>query len=379
LRESESALRAADQRKDRFLATLAHELRNPLAPVMNALEIMRRAGGEPAVLRDALATMHRQMTQMVRMIDDLMDITRITRDTLDLRKQRVVLSSVVSGALESCLPIAHAMGHEVRTSLPEEPIELDADPTRLTQVFSNLLSNACKFTGRGGMIEVSARRLGPDVVVRVSDTGIGISKDQLPDVFQMFSQVEPTSGRQPGLGIGLHLVQRLVELHGGSVIARSEGLGHGSEFLVTLPVLVEPPDAPGRSGHARVSSPATPSRRILVVDDNEDAATSLSVLLKLTGHDAMIATDGTQALQKAVMYQPDVILLDIDLPKMNGYDVCRAIRKHAWGRSIVMIALTGWGQDEDREKSKTAGFDGHLVKPVDHAALMKLLAEAVSS
>jgi len=366
------------RRKDIFLATIAHELRNPLAPIMNSLEIMRRAGGEPLVLRDAIAMMQRQMAQLVRMVDDLVDVSRILRDELELRKARVDLATVISNAVETCAPLATAMAHDVRVELPPVPIYVDADPARLLQVFGNLINNACKFTERGGQILVSARGVDRDVDVSVKDNGVGISPDHLSDVFEMFSHVDRATGRpQAGLGIGLHLVKRLVELHGGTVKVVSPGRDKGSEFIVRLPVAVEQFEAtPALEGAEETR--ATSRRRILVVDDNQDSATSLAMLLKVTGHETEMAADGVEALQKASIYRPDVILLDISLPRMNGYDTCRAMRKQWWGRQAVIVALTGWGQEEDRNQSKSAGFNGHFVKPVDHAELMKFLAETTA-
>jgi signal transduction histidine kinase/ActR/RegA family two-component response regulator len=377
--ELAAALREADRRKDIFLATLAHELRNPLAPVMNSLEIMRRAGGEPLILRDAIATMQRQMTQMVRMVDDLVDVSRITRDELELRKDRIPLASVITGAVEACQPQATALEHDVRVELPTAPIFVNADPARLMQVFGNLLNNACKFTDRHGTIVVSACRVGGDVEVSVKDSGVGIAADHLSEVFEMFAHVDRATGHpQAGLGIGLHLVKKLVEMHGGSVSAMSAGRGHGSEFLVRLPILADETKATSARRRQAEARPATPRRRILVVDDNQDAATSLAVLLKVTGHETEMASDGVEALQKASIYRPDVILLDISLPRMDGYDTCRAMRKQSWGRNAVIVALTGWGQEEDRSKSESAGFNGHFVKPVDHAELMRFLTETTA-
>jgi signal transduction histidine kinase/ActR/RegA family two-component response regulator len=373
-KRAEEAVREADRRKDEFLATLAHELRNPLAAISNSLEIMKRAGGSPDLIEHSRATMDRQMRQIVRLTDDLLDVSRITRNKLELRTQRVELASVIQDAVATCRPMIDAAGQQLAVLLPPEPVHLNADPVRLTQVFANLLNNASKYTERGGDIRLTVERQGSEVVVKVEDTGVGIAPDMLAGVFEMFAQVDRSlERRHGGLGIGLTLVKRLVELHQGTVTAHSEGKGRGSEFVVRLPVLIDTPKpehAPEPDGD---SIPAT-ARRILIVDDNADAAASLATLLELTGNETEIAHDGVEAVEKAAAYGPDMILLDIGLPKMNGYDACRAIREKQWGKKVVVVALTGWGQDVDRRRSKEAGFNGHLVKPVDHATLMNLLA-----
>lgn len=368
-------LKEADRRKDEFLATLAHELRNPLAPIRNSLEVMKRADGRTELTEQALSMMERQMGQMVRLVDDLLDISRITRNMVQLRKEPVELATVIHHAVEMCHPQFQNDAHEITVHLPQEPIYLQADPVRIAQIISNLLNNACKFTAPKGNIWLTVELQGTSVVVSVRDNGIGIPGDRLPEVFEMFTQIEPSLERaHGGLGIGLALVKRLVEMHDGTVTAFSDGKGLGSEFVVRLPALIE-------------TTKLTPSKiptgstvpvvvcRILVVDDNRDSATSLATLLKLTGNVTQTAYDGLEAVEMAAAFKPDVILLDIGLPKMNGYTACQEIRKQPWARNIVIVALTGWGQDEDRRKSKEAGFNGHMVKPVDHAALMKLLAE----
>ncbi len=374
LRQRVDELREADLRKDEFLATLAHELRNPLAPVRNSLEIMKRADGDAGLLEKACATMDRQVSQMERLIDDLMDVSRITRDKLDLRKERVELAPIIQHAIEACRPLADSANHELIVRLPTEPIHLNADAARLAQVFGNLLINACKYTKRGGRICLTGERHGGDVIISVKDNGIGIAPDMLPHVFALFTQIDQTLERsQGGLGIGLTLVKRLVALHNGTVTAHSDGEGQGSEFILHLPILIETP-ALEQAPLPVADFKSTRAHRILVVDDNRDAAISLAMLLKLTGHETLTAHDGVEAVAKAESFQADVILLDIGLPKLNGYDACRAIREQPWGREILIVALTGWGQDEDRRRSKEAGFDGHLVKPVDQSALMNLLA-----
>jgi PAS domain S-box-containing protein len=365
-------LRDADRRKDEFLATLAHELRNPLAPVKNSLELMKRASGSADLLEQACDNMERQVGQMVRLIDDLLDVSRITRDKLELKRDLVELASVVHHAVEACRPLCERARHELHVTLPQQPIYLNADPMRLAQVIGNLLTNSCKYTEPGGRIWLTAERQGNDVAVSVKDTGIGIPRDMLTKVFDMFAQVDRSLERSAGgLGIGLSLVKRLVELHDGTVTASSEGQDRGSEFVVRLPVLIEKPQP-----QQEPPSEPTPSlsRRILVVDDNRDSSTTLAMLLRLIGNETQTAHDGVEAVEKAAAFRPDVILLDIGLPKMNGYAACRAIRELPGGKDIVMIALTGWGQDDDRRKSKEAGFDDHMVKPVDHSKLLLLLA-----
>jgi PAS domain S-box-containing protein len=363
-------LKDTDRRKDEFLAMLAHELRGPLAPLCSMLEIMKRADGD--LLRQARSTMERQLGQLVRLVDDLIDASRITRNKIELRKERVELASVIHQSVEACRPLAECASLEVSVTLPPQPIYLHGDPVRLAQVFSNILNNACKYTESGGKIWLTAERQGGDVVVKVKDTGLGIPPDKLDSVFEMFTQIDRTLERsQGGLGIGLTLVKRLVEMHDGTVTAHSEGSGKGSEFLVRLPILIEPP----KQDTAKPAVTTATLRRILVVDDNPDAASSLTMLLRMSGNEAQTAHDGLEALDAAERFRPDVVLLDIGLPKLNGFEVCRRIREQLWGKNMVMVALTGWGQDDDRRKAKDAGFNHHMVKPADYAALMKLLAE----
>jgi PAS domain S-box-containing protein len=376
LRRLAADLSRADRRKDEFLATLAHELRNPLAPLWNMIEVMRRAGDDPEVLRRARGTIERQLGQLVRLVDDLLDLNRITHDRLELRQSRVELSEVIQHAVEAARPLVDSAGHDLIVTLPDEPIELHADPARLAQVFGNLLTNSCKYTPAGGTIRLTAVPVGNEVVVTVADTGIGIPIDRLDGIFEMFAQVDrPLERLQGGLGIGLTLVKRLVEMHGGRVEATSAGEGMGSEFVVRLPMET------GRSvaaAPAQGAPDASPHRRILIVDDNQDSAESLSMLLSITGNETHVAHDGVAALEAAEKHRPEVVLLDIGLPKLSGHDVCRRVREQPWGKDVVLIALTGWGQDEDRRKSREAGFDGHLVKPVEYEALMALL-ESLSS
>jgi two-component system, chemotaxis family, CheB/CheR fusion protein len=367
-------LKEADQRKDEFLATLAHELRGPLAPLCALQELLKRGGGNGELLDHARTTMERQLGQMVRLVDDLLDVSRIASNKLDLRRERIDLASIISQAAESCLPLAERARHELSVRLPDDPIYVNADPARLTQVFCNLLTNACKYTDPGGRINVTAEANGADAVVTIADTGIGIPADKLSEVFEMFSQIHPAMGQsRGGLGIGLNVVKRLVEMHGGSIGVSSAGLGRGSEFTVRLPTVVEKPQARQQTQPAASTNRST-ARRILIVDDNIDSATSLAMLLNFSGNETMTAYDGLAAVEAVETFRPDVVLLDISLPKLDGHEAARRIRDHDWGKDVVLVALTGWGQEEDRRRSKEAGFDEHMLKPVDYEALMKFLA-----
>jgi signal transduction histidine kinase len=366
----------ADRRKDEFLAMLAHELRNPLAPISNALHILRRTEGGSAAVQAASAMMERQIGHMVRLVDDLLDVSRISRGTIALREEPVELASSIQHAVETVQPLFALMAHALTVTLPQQPVHLKADPTRLAQIIGNLLHNAGKFTDRGGRIALEAEREGNTVVIRVRDSGIGIAPAQFPHIFELFTQIDTALERsRGGLGIGLTLVKRLVEMHGGTVEVRSAGVHQGSEFEVRLPLLAQVPDRP-LPGPAPVE-PAL-RRRILVVDDNQDAATSLALLLEVTGYETRCANDGLVAVQQAESFRPDVVLLDIGLPKLNGFDVARMIRQQPWGQDMMLVALTGWGQEEDRRKSSAAGFDAHLVKPADPDALTELLARMLS-
>ena len=374
-RQMEEDLTAAARRKDEFLATLAHELRNPLAPISNSLALMERANGKTAILDRARMTMERQVAHMVRLIDDLLDVSRITRDQLTLKKERIELALVVNLAVETCQPHCERKAQELRVVLPPEPIFLHADAMRLAQVFGNLLNNASKFTPKGGRIELVAELHGENAVVTVRDTGIGIEANMQSRVFELFTQVDAARNLSAGgLGIGLALAKRIAELHGGSIALFSEGQNRGSEFVVQLPVINKANDsaaAPSSAGKA----PPVASRRVLVVDDNQDGAESLAALLTLDGHQILMSHDGLDALAKAASFKPDVILLDIGLPQLDGYDVCRRIREQPGGKDIVMIAMTGWGQADDRRKSSEVGFDSHCVKPVSHALLVALITQ----
>jgi PAS domain S-box-containing protein len=373
IRQSKEALTQADKRKDEFLATLAHELRGPLAPIRNMLEVLKRADGDAQVMHEAVPTMDRQLVQMTRLIDDLLDLSRISQGRIELKREQVELNSILHHAIEANRPLAECAKHDVVVVLPEEPIYLNGDPVRLAQIFGNLLNNSCKYTPPGGKIWLSANREGSGLAVKVKDTGVGIPPSKLAGVFEMFAQLDQSLDRaQGGLGIGLTLVKRLAELHGGTVTAHSDGAGCGSEFTIHLPVVV--PQTSVRPSEPAADRTAK-SRRILVVDDNRDSAMSLAMLLKMTGNDTQLAHDGSEAVEKADAFRPDLILLDIGLPKMNGYDACRAIRNEPWGKNIVLVALSGWGQAEDRRKSQEAGFDLHLVKPVEYTVLSSFLTK----
>ena len=374
-KRAEEALREADRQKDRFIAVLAHELRGPLAPLSNTLEILKRAADNELV-RQSSATMGRHLGQMTRLIDDLLDMGRISQGKLELRRKTVELASVIHQAVEACRAAIESAGQDLVVTLPRRPTYLNADSMRLAQVFGNLLSNASKYSDRGSRIDLTAEQRGGEVVVSVKDNGIGIPRGMLQKIFDMFTQVDQSLERtRGGLGIGLTLVRQLVELHGGSIQALSEGPGRGSEFVVRLPVLSDESKLQPQEAITSATSPTT-GRRILVVDDDRDAAGSLATLLQMTGNETRIACDGLEAVHAAETFKPDVVLLDIGMPKLNGYDACRRIREQPWGKDMVLIALTGWGQEQDRQKSRDAGFDGHLVKPVDYAALMKMLADS---
>lgn len=375
----EQTLMEADRRKDEFLATLAHELRNPLAPVRNAVQLFRLKGPPEPQLQWARDVIDRQVDHLTRLIDDLLDVSRITRNNLELRKQSVALAEVIQGAVETSRPLIEQCGHELTVIVPPEPVYLQADPMRLAQVFSNLLSNAAKYTERDGHIWLTAALEGREIVVRVRDSGVGIPPETMPRLFELFFQADSSLERShSGLGIGLSLARRLIELHGGSIEARSEGIGRGSEFIVRLTNLAETPVPLPRESGGKTAREAT-ALCILVVDDNHDSADSLAALLRLTGNEVHTAYDSLEALQRAEKLRPDVALLDIGMPKMNGCEAARHLRRLPWGKNLLLIAVTGWGQEEDRRRTREAGFDAHLVKPVDHAALMRLLEDPRSA
>jgi PAS domain S-box-containing protein len=375
-KRAEDALQAANaqllegaRRKDEFLATLAHELRNPLAPISNAIQILNVISSQEEAPRSLRGMVSRQLALMSRLIEDLLDVSRITSGKLELRRQPVELARVAEQALETARP--NLRGHEFTVSLPAEPLWLDADPVRLSQVFANLLNNACKFTPEGGKVRLTAKREGGSAVVSVIDNGVGIAPEHLPRLFEMFAQLGAGAPQgQGGLGIGLALSRGLVEMHGGTISAASAGPGGGSVFTVTLPVR----EAPQAAERARAALPPPAPRRILVVDDNVDGAQSLAMLLAADGHEVQVANDGERALAAAAAFSPDTVLLDIGLPGMSGLEVCRALRARPGGDRIQIAALTGWGQDADLRRTRDAGFDAHLVKPVEHERLIELLS-----
>ncbi len=373
VRERAGELAEVGRNKDEFLATLAHELRNPLAPIRNAVHTLSIEGLKESGAKRARDVIDRQVAVMVRLIDDLLDVSRISRNTLDIRRERVELGAVLESAVESSRPFIQQCGHELTVSLPATPLRIYADPVRLAQVFMNLLNNAAKYTNSGGHIWLTAEREGRDAVVSVRDNGVGIPGEMLSRVFEMFRQVDRSSEQsQGGLGIGLTLVRRLVDMHDGNIEARSDGPDKGSEFIVRLP-MIPPPDEPPPKSDGPIAK-ALSGCRILVVDDNKDSADSLGELLQLKGNDVRTAHDGLEAVEVAESFRPELVLLDIGLPKLNGYEAARRIRQLPWGRAVVLVALTGWGQDEDRRHSHEAGFDLHVVKPVEIAVLEKLLA-----
>jgi PAS domain S-box-containing protein len=378
LRKAEQGLREADRRKDEFLATLAHELRNPLAPIRNGLQILRLTGRDPVASAQVQEMLERQVNHLVRLVDDLMEVARVTRGRIELRREPVDLGAMLRSAVETSRPLIEAARHELIVDLPEEPVTLIADPVRLAQVVANLLNNAAKYTEEGGRISLSARREGNHAVISVRDTGVGIPLEVLPRVFDLFAQADRTYHRaQGGLGIGLTLVRTLVELHGGTVAAKSEGAGRGSEFVVRLPLGVEL--ASRRDGAREEAGTVIASHRFLVVDDSRDAAESLALLLESLGANVHTATDGRAALDELDTYRPSVMLLDIGMPGMDGLEVARRVRQRSDSRDLTVIALSGWGQDEDRRRSREAGVDYHMVKPVDLDELGRLLTALAPS
>ncbi len=375
-RAAEEALKLEARRKDEFLATLAHELRNPLAPIRNAVEFLNAKGSDEPDVAWARNVIDRQLVQLTRLLDDLLDLGRITRDSLALRNEVVGLVALLQGAVENARPEIAQRGHELVVQLPEEPIVVRADAVRLTQVFANLLDNAAKYSEPGGRIEVALERRGSWIEVRVTDNGIGIVAAELPHVFDIFTRLDTSRSRKTGgLGIGLSLVKRLVEMHGGTVAAFSEGPGRGSVFTVRLPAALDT-SVPSNDSDFNALAGVAPRKPldILVVDDRLDTAMSFGKLLELLGHRVRLAHNGPDALVAAEDFRPQVVLLDIGLPFLNGYEVAKNLRARAWGRRPVLIATTGWGQDEDKRLSADAGFDHHFVKPVDPVALLKLLA-----
>jgi signal transduction histidine kinase/ActR/RegA family two-component response regulator len=375
LREYVARLADADRRKTEFLAMLAHELRNPLATIRAGLQVQRLTGTDAQTASSVTELMERQVGHLVGLVDDLLDVNRINQGKIRLRRGRVELATVVHAAVETARSLMERMGHELILAVPPEPVWLNADPLRLAQVVGNLLDNASKFTENGGCISLTVGLRGEEAEIRVRDNGAGIGADQLPFVFDMFMQAETSIERsRTGLGIGLALVKKLVEMHDGTVEAHSAGVGHGSEFVVRLPVTHE-------AAQSQLTTPPHETlanaigRRVLVVDDNRDAAELLAMLLKLSGHDTHIAHDGLEAVQKAAQLSPDIILMDLDLPKISGFEAARRIREQSQEGRPVIVALTGWAQDTDRQRSREAGFNAHIVKPVDVEVLANLLVE----
>ena len=373
-----SALEEADRRKDEFLATLAHELRNPLAPIRNSVHILRLTASNDASSSYLFEVMERQVGYMVRLVDDLLEVSRITRGKIELRKERVELSAIIQAAVETTRPLVESARHEMTITLPQEPLYLEADSVRLAQVFANLLNNAAKYTDEGGRIWITAAREDDSAVVMVRDSGIGIPPASLSKVFDMFMQGDATKTRGGGgLGIGLTLARTLAGMHGGSVSARSEGPGKGSEFVVRLPLAKDAqPSLPELAGAPQAVPGPT---RVLVVDDSRDGADSLRLLLELLGAEVRVEYDGPAALDAFGAYQPEVVLLDIGMPGMDGFEVARRLRQRPESQDVTLIALTGWGQEKDRRNSEAAGFDHHLVKPVDIDALQGLLTAVHSA
>jgi signal transduction histidine kinase/ActR/RegA family two-component response regulator len=378
--DAEEALRAADRRKDEFLATLAHELRNPLAPLGNALAILQRADGDAAIRQSTLAMMQRQFAQLVRLIDDLLEVSRISQGKLDLRRKTVDLVDVVRGAAEAAGPALHKHAHCIEMGLPREAMWVDADAARLQQVFVNLLHNAAKFTRPRGDIRISVEPRPGAVVVRVEDNGIGIAVDRQAAIFDMFVQLDKSLERgAAGLGVGLTIAKQLVELHGGTIGVRSAGLGTGSTFEVVLPTIA-PPALPTVARAPIVSAQpdgddAAPRRNVLVADDNIDFANSLGDLLRREGHVVRVVHDGQAAFQAAADSLPDAAFLDIGMPVVNGYELAERLRRHHPAAQLLLVAVTGWGQEADRRRVREAGFDHHLVKPIDLRDALRLLAE----
>lgn len=356
-------LRLADRRKDEFLATLAHELRNPLAPIRSALDVMR-SGGLRASDARPVEIIDRQMRQLVRLVDDLLDVSRITHGRIELKRERLALAPLLATTAEALAPQIAMMGHRLTLTAPAPSVLVDGDPQRLTQVFGNLLNNACKYTNAGGCITLGTRVDGDAVVVVVDDDGVGIPVERLDDIFDLFVQIDTSLERsQGGLGIGLTLVRRLVEMHGGSVAATSEGPGLGSRFEVRLPLASAATETAVR--HAPDAADIATQRRVLVVDDNRDAAEMLALLLKLGGHQVQAVYDSREAVAAFTTFRPDIAFLDVGMPNLNGLDLAMQLRGCDGGQQVLLVALTGWGQDEDRRRSREAGFDHHLVKPAD--------------
>jgi PAS domain S-box-containing protein len=372
-KQVEDVLREADRRKDEFLATLSHELRNPLAPIRNAVELMRRAGHDESLKDRSLAIMERQLQQLVRLTDDLLDVSRITRNRIELRRDRIDLRTVLRSAIETTEPLTVAAGHVMAVDLPDSPLWVYGDFTRLAQAFANLLNNAVKYTDAGGSIAVSASVDVDEAVVEVTDTGIGIEPALLPRIFDMFIQIEPGMSRaRSGLGIGLTLARRLIELHDGRIEARSGGTGAGATFLVRLPIVAGVGEQKRPATHGRATSAPC---RVLVAEDIPDAAEMMRLMIECMGHEVRVASDGVEAVAIAQEFDPQIALLDIGMPRMDGYEAARRIRA-ALGQRVILVALTGWGQEEDQRRAFAAGFDRHVTKPAEPDVLESLIASA---
>jgi signal transduction histidine kinase len=379
--ERTGELQEASRRKDEFLAMLAHELRNPLAAIRLAAQLIGLSELPPAQLSKSVAVIQRQVEHLVRLIDDLVDVSRITRGLIGLRRELLQVSTVVAQAIEASRPAIDARRHTLNVNVPEEALSVDGDAARLAQVLANILNNSAKFTEPGGRIDLEVRRDGPYVVIAITDSGAGIAPEVLPNVFELFTQFDrPLDRSSSGLGIGLALVRRLVEMHGGTVAAESEGLGRGTRVTVTLPVVQAASIAAPSSGRAQAdAAPEVPVCRILVVDDNEDAAETLALTLRLSGHQVQTAHDGQEALDVAPRFAPHIVMLDLGMPNLNGYETATRIRAETWGRDVPLIAVTGWGQPKDRQRTVEAGFNAHLVKPVDRTEVLNAIARALGS
>ncbi len=371
---AQEALREADRRKDMFLATLAHELRNPLAPLGNAMEILRRASYNRATVEEARGIIERQLHQMVRLVDDLLDVARFSTGQFELRKQRCDLTQITRNAVEASYPLISARNHHLEVVLPTEPILVDADSTRLSQTLVNLLNNASKYTAPGGLIHLTVKRSGEQALISVKDNGVGIPEDMRAKIFDPFTQIiDSKEQSQGGLGIGLSIVKRLVEMHGGTIEVRCDEKAKGSEFVIHLPVASASPDAAVAPLADNSGAVTMRKLRVLVADDNRDAAETLSSLLSLLGHEVRTTYDGHQAIREAEAFRPELILLDIGMPGLSGHDVARRLRALPEFQRVTIVALTGWGQPDDRAKTQEAGFDHHLLKPLDLAALEKFI------
>ncbi|MGH8139952.1 MAG: hybrid sensor histidine kinase/response regulator, partial [Steroidobacteraceae bacterium] len=375
LENTMEALREADRRKDEFLATLAHELRNPLAPITHAVKLMDTPAADETQRQWGRGVIARQVQRMALLLDDLLDVSRITRGRLEMRRDQVDLQSLVGSAVETARPLIDAKHHTLTISLPSEPVELDVDPLRVSQALSNLLTNAAKYTDEHGQITLTAALEAQGLAIRVTDTGIGIDPAVIPGLFEMFSQIDSAIDRaEGGLGIGLALVKGLVGLHGGTVRAASAGLGRGSEFTVTLPrAVVAERRARIAAEPATDLEPVGPRCKVLVADDNRDAADSLRILLELSGYETLVAYNGQGALDLGMRDRPSAFILDVGMPDMTGYEAARRIRQQAWGRHVLLIAATGWGQDDDKERARAAGFDEHFTKPVSPEQVERVL------